>query len=139
MAAASKSRSAPSHNGNAAEAKDAGGSVAAAAQRANGPVVAAGAAVIGLAGGIALGSRLNTGRRRTVLGVPLGRRSNLQWTVETLGKAAHGLGSATRQVSSTTDDIHQVREELERANRQSPVEVLLNGLTHRRGAHRHEN
>ena len=141
MATASRSRSAPSTNGNTAvaKAKDAGGSVTAAAQRAKSPVIAAGAAAIGLAGGIALGSRLNTGRRRTVLGVPLGRKSNLQWTVETLGKAAQGLGSATRRVSSTTDDIHQVREELEKANRQSPVEVLLNGLTHRRGAHKHEN
>ena len=59
-------------------------------------------------------------------------------TVETLGKGA-GLGSATRHMSSTTEDIRQVREELERANRQSPVEVLLNALTHRRGAHKHEN
>ncbi len=49
------------------------------------------------------------------------------------------MGSATRRVASTTDDIRQVREELERANRQSPVEVLLNALTHRRGAHKHED
>jgi hypothetical protein len=102
------------------------------------PALTAGAAAVGLAGGIVLGSRMSTGRRRKVLGVPLGRRSNLRTTVEMLGKAAHGLGSATRHVSSTTDDIHQVREELERANRQSPVEVLLNALTHRRGAHKQE-
>jgi len=140
MPTASKSRSAPWSNGNTAveKAKDAGGSVTAAAQKAKGPAVAAGAAAVGLAGGLALGSRLNAGPRRTVLGVQLGRRSKLQWTVQTLGKAAQGLGSATRQVSSTTDDIRQVREELERANRQSPIEVLLNSLTHRRGAHRHE-
>ena len=96
-------------------------------------------------GGVALGSRLRTGRRPLVrprprlLGVPLGRKSGLHWTVETLGKAAKELGSATRQVSSTTDDIHKVREELEQANRRSPVEVLLDGLTHRRGAHRRES
>ena len=71
--------------------------------------------------------------------MPLGRKSGLRRTVETFGKAAYGVGSATRQVTSTTDDIRQVREELERANRQSPVEVLLNALTHRRGAHRHED
>jgi hypothetical protein len=81
---------------------------------------------------------MSNGRRRKVLGVPLGRKSGLQTTVEMLGKAAQGLGSASRQVSATTEDIQQVREELERANRQSPVEVLLNGLTHRRGAHKHE-
>ena len=102
------------------------------------PAVTAGAAAVGLAGGIVLGSRISTGRRRKVLGVPLGRKSGLRMTVEMLGKAAQGLGSASRHVSSTTEDIHQVREELERANRQSPVEVLLNGLTHRRGAHKHE-
>jgi hypothetical protein len=102
------------------------------------PALTAGAAAVGLAGGIVLGSRMSSGRRRKILGLPLGRKSGLQTTVEMLGKAAQGLGSATRHVSSTTEDIHQVREELERANRQSPVEVLLNGLTHRRGAHKHE-
>jgi len=119
-----------------------------AAEKAKGPGKAAGAAAIGLAGGLALGSRIG-GRhrglsrlvapRRAVLGVPIGRKSGLRRTVETLGKAAHGVGSASRQVTSTTDDIRQVREELERANRQSPVEVLLNALTHRRGAHKHED
>ena len=149
MATATKARSASSSNGNAVvtKAKDAGGTVTAAAQRAKRPALTAGAAAVGLAGGLALGSRINAGRgglsglvapRRRVLGMPLGRKSGLRRTVETVGKAAHGLGSATRHVSSTTDDIRQVREELERANRQSPVEVLLNGLTHRRGAHRKE-
>ena len=95
------------------------------------PALTAGAAAVGLAGGIALGSRMSTGGRRKVLGVPLGRKSGLLRAVEMLGKA-------TRHVSSTSEDIRQVREELERANRQSPVEVLLNALTHRRGAHRHE-
>ena len=112
------------------------------------PALTAGAAAVGLAGGLAVGSRIGARHRglsrlvaprRKVLGVPLGRKSGLRRTVETLGKAAYGVGSATRQVTSTTDDIRQVREELERANRQSPVEVLLNALTHRRGAHRHED
>ena len=142
MATATRSRSSSSSNGNAVvtKAKDAGSTITSAAQKAKGPAVAAGGAAIGLAGGLALGSHIS-GRhrglsglvtsRRKVLGVPLGRKSGLRMTVETLGAAA-------RHFSSTTDDIRQVREELERANRQSPVEVLLNGLTHRRGAHRHE-
>jgi hypothetical protein len=141
MATATKST-----NGNVvATAKEAGSTVAGAARTAKGPALAAGAAAAGLVGGVALGSRLHSGRRGLfrprprVLGVPIGRKSGLRWTVETLGKAAKELGSATRQVSSTTDDIHQVREELEKANRQSPVEVLLDGLTHRRGAHRRES
>ena len=136
MATATRSGSAASSNGSGVVAK------------AKGPALAAGAAAVGLAGGLAMGSHIG-GRhrglsrlvapRRTVLGVPLGRKSGLRRTVETLGKAAQGIGSATRRVSSTTDDIRQVREELERANRQSPVEVLLNGLTHRRGAHKQED
>ena len=52
---------------------------------------------------------------------------------------ANGLGSATQQASSTTDEVHQIREQLERTNRQSPIEVLLDGLTHRRGAHKQES
>ena len=114
------------------------------ASKAKGPALAAGAAAVGLAVGSHIGGR-NRGLsrlvapRRKILGVRLGRKSGLRRTVETLGKAAHGVGSATRQVSSTSDDIRQVREELERANRQSPVEVLLNALTHRRGAHRQED
>ena len=112
------------------------------------PVLTAGAAAVGLAGGLAVGSRIGArprglsglvAPRRKVLGMPLGRKSGLHRTVETLGKAALGVGSATHRVASTSDDIRQVREELERANRQSPVEVLLNALTHRRGAHKHED
>ena len=112
------------------------------------PVLTAGAAAVGLAGGLAVGSRIGARHRglsglvaprRKVLGMPLGRKSGLQRTVDTLGKAALGVGSATHRVASTSDDIRQVREELERANRQSPVEVLLNALTHRRGAHKHED
>jgi hypothetical protein len=130
-----------------AKAKDAGGAVTTAARTAKAPALAAGAAAVGLAGGIALGSRLDAkrrglsalvARRPRVLGVPIGRKTGLQRTAETVGRAARELGSATRQVSSTTDEIRQVREQLERANRQSPVEVLLNGLTHRRGMHKRE-
>jgi hypothetical protein len=149
VAATAKSTSARSSNGNtAAKAKDAGGAVTAAVRTAKAPALAAGAAVVGLAGGIALGSHLDArrrglsglvARRPTVLGVPIGPKTGLQRTAETIGRAARGLGSATHQVSATTDEIRQVREQLEQANRQSPVEVLLNGLTHRRGANKRES
>jgi hypothetical protein len=39
------------------------------AKDAGGPLLTAGAAALGLAGGVALGARLNGGRRHTVLGV----------------------------------------------------------------------
>ena len=128
-------------NGRAvAKAKEAGDTVSSAAQSASRPALTAGAAAAGLAGGLALGARLSSRGglaalvkpRRRILGVPIGRKSGLHLAVETLGKA-------TKRASSTSDDIHQVREELEKANRQSPVEVLLDGLTHRRGAHRRES
>ena len=150
MATATKSRRATSAGGNGASSAvaKAGGTASSAARSAKTPVLTAGAAAAGLAGGFVLGARLNPGRRglsglarprRRVLGVPLGRKTGLQSTLEILGKAGKELGSATKQVSSTTDDIRQVREELEQSNRRSPVEVLLDGLTHRRGAHRRES
>jgi hypothetical protein len=51
----------------------------------------------------------------------------------------HELGALTNQVSSTTDEIRQVREQLDEANRQSPLEIVLDALTHLRGAHKHES
>jgi hypothetical protein len=154
MATTTRSRSAPSSNGSVAsgavaKAKEAGGAVGTAAKSAKGPLLAAGGAALGLAGGIALESQrdkrrhgvraLVSTRRRRVLGVPIERKTGLQRTVETLGKAMQELGSVSHQVSSATDEIRAVREQLDHANRQSPVEVLLDGLTHRRGAHKRES
>jgi hypothetical protein len=42
-------------------------------------------------------------------------------------------------MSATSDDVHEIREQLDRVNRQSPLEVVLDGLTHRRGAHKQEH
>jgi hypothetical protein len=54
-------------------------------------------------------------------------------------EGAKRLAAATRPVAAATDDVREVRKQLEQANRRSPVEVLLDGLTHRRGAHRLES
>jgi hypothetical protein len=146
-------RSKPSVNGSAAstavaKAKDAGDSVATVARRAKGPALAAGAGAAGLVGGLALGTRLASKRggvtalltpRPRVLGVPLGRKSSMVRAAEALGKAARELGSAGNQVAATGDDVRQIREQLDKANRQSPLEVVLDGLTHRRGAHKRES
>jgi hypothetical protein len=150
--AATKTRSSPSANGSGtaaagAKAKDAGDAVASAARQARGPLLAAGAAAAGLAGGLALGSRRASKRRgigallsprRKLLGIPVGPKSGFALTAQILGKAAKQLSSATGRASDTTDDIRQIREQLEMANRRSPLEVVLDGLTHRRGAHKHE-
>ncbi len=149
--AATRTRSSSSTNGNAAagavtKVRHAGDAVTQAAGRAKGPLLAAGTTAAALAGGIVLGSQVGSKRggvlglrRRKILGVPVGRKSGLEQLAEALGQVANGLGSATQQASSTTDDVHQIREQLERTNRQSPIEVLLDGLTHRRGAHKQES
>jgi hypothetical protein len=147
--AASKTTAKPSRNGASAavKAKGAGDSLASAARGAGRPALAVGAGAAGLAGGVALGSRMASRRRgaralidprRRVLGVPIGRRSGATLTAAALVRVARGLRSATGRASATTEDVRQIREQLERANRQSPIEVLLDGLTHRRGAHQRE-
>ena len=151
--AATKTRATPSRNGSpassaVAKAKETGDSIATAARRAKGPVLTAGATAAGLAGGLALGSRAASKRHRVgalfapqrrVLGVPVGRKNGAVRTAKALGQVARELSSATNQVSATTDEVRQVREQLDRANRRSPLEVVLDGLTHRRGAHRRES
>jgi len=130
------------------KAKETGDSIATAVRRARGPMLAAGATAAGLAGGLALGSRAASKRRgvgalfapqRRVLGVPLGRQNGAIRTAKALRHAARELSSATNQVSATTDEVRQVREELEKTTRRSPIEVVLDGLTHRRGAHKRES
>lgn len=110
--------------------------------------MAAGAAAAGLAGGLAVGARLGSKRsrrrpllapRRRVLGVPIGPKSAAQRTFELLRDGARHLDSATGQLSGPADDVREIREQLDRVNRQSPLEVVLDGLTHRRGAHKREH
>jgi hypothetical protein len=151
--APTKTRSTPSANGSApssavAKAKNAGDSVAAAARRAKGPLLTTGATAAGLAGGLALGSRRASKRRplgallapqRKIFGVPIALKSGAVKTAEALGRVARELSSATNQISATSDDVRQIREQLNNANKQSPIEVLLDGLTHRRGAHKRES
>jgi hypothetical protein len=150
--AATKTRSASS-NGSAASApatkvKEAGRTVSSAAQNAKGPLLTAGATVAGLAGGLALGTRMGSRPRglsrllapqRKVLGVPVGRKNGVVITAKALGKVVRELSSATDKVASTGEDVREVRDQLDRVNRQSPVEVLLDALTHRRGAHKRES
>jgi len=102
----------------------AGPAVAEVARKANKPALTAGAAVAGLAGGLVIGSRLGTGagllvRRRSTTALALAGAKRLAKTVVTASRAA--------------DDIHAIRDQLEQANRRSPIEVVLDGLTHRPG------
>ncbi len=146
--ATTKSRAKPSaQNGASGSVTEtvgqATGAAAEATRRARGPLIAAGAATAGLAGGLALGSKRRGRRRmfsprRRVLGVPVGPKSGLVRAAELLRDSARRLDSATGRVAGTGEELRQVREQLEQVNRRSPVEVVLDGLTHRRGMHRNE-
>jgi hypothetical protein len=147
--ATTKQRPKPATNGSAATVsaavKDAGSTATNVARRARGPMLAAGAAAAGLAGGLAAGSRFGSKRRHglfdrrpRLLGMPLGPKPGVLRTVELLRDGAKHLDSATSQLSGTSDDVREIRKQLDRVNRQSPLEVVLDGLTHRRGAHRNE-
>jgi hypothetical protein len=114
---ATRTTSSANGSGAVAKAKGAGDSVASAARAAKGPALVAGATAAGLAGGLALGSRMAARRKGT-----------LQKAVE-----------AVARLAATTDDVRRIREQLDKANRQSPLEVVLDGLTHRRGAHKRES
>ncbi len=138
--AATRSKPVASAAANGTVAKTSG-AVTAAARSAPAGALAVGAAAAGLAGGLMLGSRVAPRRgvlklrRRRVLGVPIGHRS----TAAALAAGARRVVTATGQASKTANDIQAIREQLEQANRRSPVEILLDGLTHRRGAHKLES
>lgn len=134
------------------------------AAKAKGPAVAVGAAAAGVAGGLLIRSRLS---RPKLLGVPLPRSLgkpslDVKSIAKTVGGASQSFARTSKTVSKdieragdqaerigkilgsgqlppgTADDVHEIREQLDRVNRQSPLEVVLDGLTHRRGAHRRE-
>jgi hypothetical protein len=115
---------AASSNGARDKAKDAGGGVARTARRATTPALATGAAAAGLAAGLVLGSRASFGRRRSARAIALAGAKRFAIVA---GKASHAA-----------DDIHAIREQLENANRRSPIEVVLDGLTHRPGTGKRE-
>jgi hypothetical protein len=97
--------------------------VADAARKTGKPAIAAGAAVAGLAGGWLLGSGA---------GVIARRRSKRALALA----AAKRLATTVVKASRTADDIHAIRDQLEQANKRSPIEVVLDGLTHRPGTRR---
>jgi len=68
--------------------------------------------------------------------MPIGRAPTSVVVARALAGGTRRLAGAGKRVSRTAEDIHEIREHLEQANGQSSIEVLLNGLTHRRGAHR---
>ena len=108
---------------------------------------AIGVAAAGLAGGLALGTRARGQGRQdrparrppaAVLGVPVGRKPAAVAAAQALAGGVQRLAAAGGHASRAAEDVHELRAQLEQLNRRSPVEVLLDGLTHRRGGHRRE-
>ena len=92
------------------------GTVRLAARKASGPALAVGAAAAGVAGGIALKSRV---QRPKVLGVKLPRLTgtpvlgdlDIKSMAKSVGKASKRFGQTSKQVSK---DIERVGEQAER-------------------------
>lgn len=104
---------------------DAGHSVGKAARKAKTPLIAGGAAVAGAAGGLALGTR--QARRSKAL-----RRPKVKIRSQDLARAARDVGQFGMDVGQLAGELRKNRESANGAKHRSPIEVVLDGLTHRR-------
>jgi hypothetical protein len=94
------------------------------AQRLPRPAIAGGAAAAGLAAGTALGAILRAQRRPRLMGLPLPRGKELK-------EGARQAARAGQWLYGVQNDVNLLREQAQQARRQSPIEVLLSGLTSR--------
>src|SRR4051794_28099099 len=95
------------------------------------PLLAGGAAVAGTVGGVVLGASRSGGR---VLGVKLPEPKRVHIRSQDLVKAAKEVGRFGESVGDLSEELKKAREGLADgdAKHNSPIEVLLRGLTHRR-------
>jgi hypothetical protein len=98
--------------------------IGSAAKKAKTPIVAGGAAAAGLATGTTLGVLLRGSRRPRVLGMPMPRGNEMK-------AGAKKALRAGRWLYDMETDLRLLREHAEHSRRQSPIEVLLSGLTSR--------
>jgi hypothetical protein len=103
---------------------DARRSVGKVAGKAKTPLLASGAALAGVAGGIAIGAR---GARQ----VKAMRRPRVKIDSHDLARAAKEVGQLGMDVGALASELRRNREQANGAKRRSPVEVVLDGLTHR--------
>lgn len=102
----------------------ANGGPTATVQRVPKPALAGGAAAAGLAAGTALRAILRAHRRPRMMGVPLPRGKEVK-------DGARQAVRAGRWLYELQTDVRLLREQAQQSRRQSPVEVLLSGLTSR--------
>lgn len=107
-------------------ASDTGHSVGRMARKAKTPLLAGGAAVAGAAGGLALGAR--QARKSKAM-----RRPMVKVDSHDLAKAAKNVGRFGVEMGELASELRKNREETDSARRRSPIEVVLQGLTTRRG------
>lgn len=103
---------------------EAGRNAGRAASRARTPLLAGGAAVAGAAAGLAVGA--NRGRKRRVR-----RRPMMKIRSKDLVKVTRDVGRFGMDVGQLASELRRTREQASSAKRRSPVEVVLDGLTHR--------
>jgi hypothetical protein len=105
---------------------DAASTVGRAASKAKTPLVASGAAIAGVAGGIALGARQT--RRSKLL-----RGPKVKIDSRHLAKAAKEVGQFGVDVGQLATELRRNREQANgtRSHSRSPIEVVLQGLTSR--------
>lgn len=120
----SRKQSRPSRNGAASNGTV--HEVAQAAKKAKTPLIASGAAVAGAAGGLALGAR--QARKSKAM-----RRPLVKVDSHDLAKAAKSVGRFGVEMGERASELRKNREETDSARRRSPIEVVLQGLTTRRG------
>jgi hypothetical protein len=111
------------------KAKSAGQTVGKAAGKAKVPLIASGAALAGMAGGIVLATRQDRHRR---LAMAM-RKPRIKLTSKDVAKATREVGHFSSQVGELATELRRARERNGgSARRRSPVEVVLDGLTARR-------
>jgi hypothetical protein len=96
------------------------GTVAELAKKAKVPALAAGAGLVGLAGGAVLGRRSRNGTK--TIGKKLGA------VAKNVGELSEGMGAVAGEIRKAREGIASDGAE---AQRRSPVEVVLEGLTSR--------
>jgi len=110
---------------------DGGHAAAEAMRKAQLPLLAGGAAMAGVVGGVVLGTTRPGGK---VLGVKLPAPKRVNIRSKDLAKAAKEIGRFGENVGDLTAELKRAREGLAEGNghHSSPIEVLLKGLTNRR-------
>jgi hypothetical protein len=93
------------------------------------PLVAGGAALAGVVGGVALGAAKSGSK---VLGVRLPHPKRVQIRSKDLSKAAKRVGHFGDQVGDLTTELRSLRRQVGDGGGNSPLEILLKGLTERR-------